>query len=103
MNKINLTIKHDLTYRNGIRRRLETGERLTIEEQEELRLWFRDHAIIAWGLEDVFAQKEGKDLTDEEAREVLFSIENKHDATVGINWDVIDYWIAEVRANGKHD
>jgi len=49
----------------------------------------RQVAII-WSIEDV--QSVRPDLTDEQAMEVLWSAERSHDATVGINWDVLtDY------------
>ncbi len=41
-----------------------------------------------WQVEDVRDQR--PDLTDDQCREVLHQIERGHDATIGINWDVID-------------
>lgn len=41
-----------------------------------------------WQVEDVRGQR--PDLTDDQCREVLRQIERGHDATIGINWDVID-------------
>jgi hypothetical protein len=38
-------------------------------------------------------------LTDDQALEVLFALKSQHDATIGINWDVIrdtaDYMFPE--------
>jgi hypothetical protein len=47
-----------------------------------------------WHIDDVQSLQE--DLTDDECREVLKTIEHGFDATVGINWDVISYYIDQV-------
>lgn len=47
----------------------------------------RQIAII-WCVEDV--QENRPDLSDEQAWEVLQSVRHGHDATIGINWDVLD-------------
>ena len=47
-----------------------------------------DTISITWGIEDVLQQR--PDLTDQQAREVLQCLDRNHDATIGINWDVID-------------
>ena len=43
---------------------------------------------IIWSVEDVLMQCPW--LSDEDAYEVLCRLDHKHDATIGINWDVID-------------
>jgi len=43
---------------------------------------------ITWSIDDVKCQR--PDLTDEQCSDVLIEIEKNHDATIGINWDVID-------------
>lgn len=43
---------------------------------------------IEWHTDDVLAQR--PDLTVEQANNVLDELDKNHDATVGINWDVID-------------
>ena len=42
---------------------------------------------IIWSLQDVMMECEW--LTEEQAYDVLHSLEDMHDATIGINWDVI--------------
>jgi hypothetical protein len=42
---------------------------------------------IGWAIEDV--QSVRPDLNDDQARQVLQAVERNHDATIGINWDVI--------------
>ena len=55
---------------------------------------------IKWGREDVrgVADKDFPDdnLTDDEVDSVLYYMYNKHDASLGVNWDTIDFWISEV-------
>ena len=47
-----------------------------------------DTIEISWHIDDVKGQDES--LTDQEAREILQMLKDQHDATLGINWDVID-------------
>lgn len=49
-----------------------------------------------WRIEDIKGQDE--DLTDEQAIEVMRFIAHTHDASIGINWDVIDSAIDIVKA-----
>lgn len=48
-----------------------------------------DEIAIIWSAADVLSIRE--DLTPEQALEVLEQAEDKHDATIGINWDVLYY------------
>jgi hypothetical protein len=50
---------------------------------------------IKWSTEDVLWQSEQLDLelTEEQADDILEIIEHRHDASVGINWDVISFLI----------
>jgi hypothetical protein len=50
---------------------------------------------IKWSTEDVLMQADAMDieLTEEQADDILDSLENKHDANIGINWDVISFYI----------
>jgi hypothetical protein len=52
---------------------------------------------IKWCTEDVLWQAEQLDLelTENQADDILESLENKHDASIGINWDVISYYIED--------
>jgi hypothetical protein len=51
-----------------------------------------------WHIDDVAGQAEsqGETLTEEECRDVLAMVMRKHDCNIGINWDVIDYWIDQI-------
>ena len=48
-----------------------------------------DEIAIIWSVEDVLSIRE--DLTPEQALEVLEQADYKHDASIGINWDVLGY------------
>ena len=43
---------------------------------------------ILWGVEDV--KDVAPHLSDDQARDVLQTVEQHHDATIGINWDVLE-------------
>lgn len=47
-----------------------------------------DLIISGWSIEDVHGRR--PDLSEMECREVLRTVERRHDANIGINWDVID-------------
>ena len=47
-----------------------------------------DEISIVWSVDDVKEQCNW--LTDEQARDVLHNLKHKHDACIGINWDVIN-------------
>ena len=49
---------------------------------------------IIWSIEDV--QSIRNDLTDEQAMEVLLLVKNRHDASIGVNWDTIEYVAKEL-------
>ena len=44
-----------------------------------------------WGIEDVQSLRES--LTDGQALEVLGAVKHNHDASIGINWEVIEWHI----------
>ena len=48
-----------------------------------------DEIAIIWSVEDVMQECDW--LTREQALDVLHHIYHKHDATIGINWEVIYY------------
>ena len=54
-----------------------------------------DVITISWHVDDVLGRgKESETpLTIEQARDILANIDRYHDATIGINWDVIDIHI----------
>ena len=50
-----------------------------------------DEISINWHFTDV--QEVDDSLTNDEARQVLQLIKHKHDANIGVNWEVIEAWI----------
>ena len=52
---------------------------------------------IKWHIDDIKAAAEqmgiASRMTDEDAREILEIVKYRHDASVGINWDVIEVHI----------
>ena len=54
---------------------------------------------ISWHIEDV--QQQDSTLTDDEARQILQLIKHKHDANIGVNWEVIDAWIDYFKREAK--
>jgi hypothetical protein len=56
----------------------------------------KDEYTITWCIEDV--KEVAPDLTDEQCRQVLYlACERRHDAEIGVNWDVLKSWANEVR------
>ena len=51
-----------------------------------------------WHTDDVsnHAEDMGETLTEEECQDVLRMMMHKHDCNIGINWEVIAYWIDQV-------
>ena len=47
-----------------------------------------DEITIVWSTEDVLCTR--PDLTKDQAREVLYELDHNHDASIGINWEVIE-------------
>lgn len=56
---------------------------------------FADKLLSSWCYDDVRYTTQ-QILTDEQCHDVLVYIRNKHDAGIGINWDVIGLAIEQV-------
>lgn len=50
---------------------------------------------IVWNIEDIKSLDDS--LTDEECIEVLNLAKNDHDANIGINWDVLQFYIDHIK------
>ena len=63
--------------------------------------------LSEWSAEDIQWCAKGFDdskediLTAKECGEVLELLERKHDCSIGINWDVIDYHIKDVKEKNE--
>ena len=58
-----------------------------------------DTISINWEIDDVRSRNEdndGDELSDDQCRLVLEKIKNNHDANIGVNWEVIDFWIEQI-------
>lgn len=53
---------------------------------------------IEWHIDDVLEIR--PDLDDRKAMNVLHMVMRKHDATVGVNWEVLDFWATELYPEG---
>ena len=60
-----------------------------------------DEISIIWSTEDVLCVR--PDLTKDQAREVLYNIYHSYDATIGINWEVIDIIAEEMFGKPKEN
>jgi|TARA_R110000744_G_scaffold291865_1_gene402439 hypothetical protein len=56
---------------------------------------------ITWNIEDV--QELEPKMSDEQAMEVLELALDNHDANVGINWGVLEFWISQVYKENDDD
>ena len=79
---------------------IDVPEGRSVSEAEEAvkRAFNPDWIAEWWHIDDVAGQAEsqGETLTEEECRDVLAMVMRKHDCNIGINWDVIDYWIDQI-------
>lgn len=52
---------------------------------------------IEWSLEDIYyqAKNDEVEITEEQASNILEDLKKHHDATIGINWDVISSYISQ--------
>lgn len=68
-------------------------------EKALLKVW-DDKIAIVWNTEDVIGTASNmglkKHITKGEAQAVLDFVLDKHDATVGVSWDTIEYAINEI-------
>lgn len=91
--------RSNLKLMNEYNEGLEPDEMIIITDPEPLP----DKIDSSWCIDDVRNVDEQREddsipeLTDDECREVLRRVDDGHDATIGINWDVIEMYVNEVR------
>lgn len=72
-------------------------ERLQAGAVEEAMAILEDKnfIFIEWQRDDITMRAEelGIELNEDQIWDILSCLQSNHDASVGINWDVIDYWI----------
>ncbi len=74
------------------------------EKYEALLAQFEQYKreSIKWSVEDVmwYADDQGvKPVSEQDAQIILEEMIRRHDATIGITWDVISYYIQEYKSN----
>ena len=55
-----------------------------------------DAIAIIWQIDDIISMAESgydKTLGDEDARNILWTIDRRHDASIGVSWDVIEVYL----------
>ena len=64
--------------------------------------FFDTHCVITWSPEDIIEcfnemceneEIELEPMTFDEAVEILKAVENKHDCTIGITWEVVNQYV----------
>ncbi len=70
-----------------------------IKELEKKLAHYEDNCTIVWMPEDVLCRDDT--LTDGQVSWVLERMEHKHDASLGISWDTVDFWIDEVKSDDR--
>ena len=55
---------------------------------------------LSWHVDDIKGQAENRSMkiTDQQAKDVLQAVKHKHDACIGVNWEVIDFHLDNVPA-----
>lgn len=73
---------------------------LSLLDDLDLREGLKSHGkvVVVWGIDDIksTASELNLELTEDEISRVMSALEHHHDATVGINWEVISYTIESV-------
>jgi fructose-bisphosphate aldolase class 1 len=72
---------------------------------------WEDKIAVVWDVHDVKSTTiAGSDLdvedswmTDEEAREILQEMDHRHDASIGISWDVIEVYVDDLKYKKKQE
>ena len=70
-------------------------------------IWQRDDLLCVaqdwktWDNEQGTSVPNPMPMTEKQADEIVEEIDRHHDCTVGINWDVIEYWVGEFAHRGE--
>lgn len=54
--------------------------------------------LIIWSVDDILfrAHERGVKVSQSEAEDIIDEMEDKHDATMGLNWDTIDCYLGDL-------
>jgi hypothetical protein len=70
-----------------------------IKIEEALKSCWKDKMAISWSMDDVHqvAENVGKEVSEDEANQILGIVLNNFDAGIGVNWTVlelaVDYYV----------
>lgn len=72
--------------------------RTLVDSEEDLQALGRHdpatQIAIVWSIDDVLEMR--KDLTEEQAMQVLQMVDKHHDASIGVCWETIESWAADL-------
>ncbi len=66
---------------------------LNPEEQHVVDSMRNGFRAFLWGVEDIRNVPGGEELEDDACLDILEALEDNHDANIGINWDIIEYYV----------
>ena len=61
--------------------------------------WIENPTVGAVGVEDVTGMR--PDLSNEQALQVIHLADKRFDASIGLNWDTLEYWATELFPEGE--
>ena len=68
---------------------------------------WQNKIAVTWGVGDVLEQAHPGDapewMTEDEAVAILCKAANRYDPTLGITWDIIEYYVEELRNKKKEE
>jgi len=76
---------------------------LQLDKLDIKRINSGEAIAIIWSIDDVFAKAAElkAHITTDAAMEILAEVQHRHDCTIGITWDVIDYHVQNYSSSLK--
>jgi ClpP class serine protease len=67
------------------------------DAENSLKEYWENKIAITWSVEDIMdrARDISISITEDQAKEILQQVLNRHDASIGVNWDVFDDYIID--------
>jgi len=76
---------------------------LNLPDSPELEMLKNDYLAVLWHIDDVISRAgdtyPDQVVSKEEAQEILRTMDQRHDASQGITWDVMDVWIEDLMSS----
>ena len=78
------------------------------ELKEQLDKYYKDDdelCVIIWQVDDVKMQAEGMgmEVDDDDCADILYRLEQNHDACYGISWDTIDFCLQDLQRERENE